>query len=83
MSDTIEDRLKTMIVERLFLKIEPSEIGNEDDLMDTLSVDSVQIFEIVIGLEEEFGVVFEEEEFDIELFKSVKTMTDAIQEKQT
>tara|TARA_B100001013_G_C24522912_1_gene407695 strand:- start:345 stop:596 length:252 start_codon:yes stop_codon:yes gene_type:complete len=82
MSDTIEDRLKTMIVERLFLKIEPSEIGNEDDLMDTLSVDSVQIFEIVIGLEEEFGVVFEEEEFDIELFKSVKTMTDAIQEKQ-
>lgn len=82
MSDTIEDRLKTMIVERLFLKIEPSEIGNEDDLMDTLSVDSVQIFEIVIGLEEEFSVVFEEEEFDIELFKSVKTMTDAIQEKQ-
>ena len=82
MSDTIEDRLKTMIVERLLLKIEPSEIGNEDDLMDTLSVDSVQIFEIVIGLEEEFGVVFEEEEFDIELFKSVKTMTDAIQEKQ-
>jgi len=82
MSDTIEDRLKTMIVERLFLKIEPSEIGNEDDLMDTLGVDSVQIFEIVIGLEEEFSVVFEEEEFDIELFKSVKTMTDAIQEKQ-
>ena len=82
MSDTIEDRLKTMIVERLFLKIEPSEIGNEDDLMDTLGVDYVQIFEIVIGLEEEFSVVFEEEEFDIELFKSVKTMTDAIQEKQ-
>ncbi|MBI2192121.1 MAG: acyl carrier protein [Planctomycetes bacterium] len=84
MSDTpsLEDRLKAMIVERLFLKIEPSEIGVDDVLMDTLGVDSVQIFEIVVGLEEEFGVVFSEEEFDIELFKSVHSIADAVRKKQ-
>jgi acyl carrier protein len=85
MSDqpTIEERLKGMIVERLFLKIDPSEIGEEDELMDKFGVDSVQIFEIVIGLEEEFGVVFSEDEFDIEMFKTVKSISEAIRKKQS
>jgi acyl carrier protein len=85
MSDepTIEERLKSMIVERLFLKIEPSDIGDEDELMEKLGIDSVQIFEIVVGLEEEFEVFFEEDEFDIETFKSVKSIAEAVRKKKT
>lgn len=79
----IEDRLKAMIVERLFLKIDPLQIGVDDELMEKLGVDSVQIFEIVVGLEEEFGVVFDEDEFDIELFKTVHSMADVIRKKQS
>ena len=86
MSDqpALEERLKGLIIERLFLKdIEPSDIGDEDELMERLGVDSVQVFEIVVGLEEEFEVIFDEEEFDIEIFKSVKSIADAVREKQT
>ena len=85
MSDqpALEERLKGLIIERLFLKdIEPSDIGDEDELMERLGVDSVQVFEIVVGLEEEFEVIFDEEEFDIEIFKSVKSIADAVREKQ-
>ncbi len=82
MSDQrIEDRLKELIVERLFLKIDPSEIGDEDNLMDDHGIDSVQLLEIVVGLEEEFGVSFEDEDFDIEVFKTVKSIADCVREK--
>jgi acyl carrier protein len=79
---TLEERLKALIVERLFLKVAPKDIGDEDELMETLGVDSVQIFEIVVGLEEEFGVTFDEEEFDIEMFKTVKSIAEAVRKKQ-
>jgi len=79
---SMEDQLRAMIVERLFLKIEPAEIGDEDELMDKFGVDSVQIFEIVVGLEEEFGVMFDEDDFDIEKFKTVKSIAESVREKQ-
>jgi len=82
---SLEDQLKVMIVERLFLDkkgIRPSDIGEEDELMDKFGVDSVMIFEIVIGLEEELGVVFDEDDFDIEKFKTVKSIAESVREKQ-
>ncbi len=82
MSDErIEDKLKELIVERLFLKIEPGDIGDEDSLTDDHGIDSVQLLEIVVGLEEEFGISFEDEDFDIEIFKSVKSIADCVREK--
>ena len=48
----IEDQLKAMIVERLFLPVEPGEIADEDMIMEKFELDSVRLFEIVIGLEE-------------------------------
>ena len=82
MSDQrIEDRLKELIVERLFLKIDPGDIGDEDNLMDDHGIDSVQLLEIVVGLEEEFGVSFEDEDFDIEVFKTVKSIAECVRGK--
>ena len=77
----IEDRLKELIVERLFLKIDPGDIGDEDNLMDDHGIDSVQLLEIVVGLEEEFGVSFEDEDFDIEVFKTVKSIAECVRGK--
>ena len=83
MSDErIEDQLKELIVERLFLKIEPHDIGDEDNLMEDHGIDSVQVLEIVVGLEEEYGVSFEDEDFDIEVFQTVKSISDFVREKQ-
>jgi len=79
--ERIEDQLKELIVERLFLKIEPGDIGDEDNLMEEHGIDSVQVLEIVVGLEEDYGVSFEDEDFDIEIFQTVKSIADFVREK--
>jgi len=78
MSERIEDRLKTMIVERLMLKATPNDIGDEDDLIKKWGVESVQLMEIVIGLEEVFGLQLGDDEFSIKKFRTVKNIAEVV-----
>jgi len=82
MENSVESQIKEMVVERCFLDVKPESIGEEDDLMETLGLDSVSLLELVVGLEELFGVSMEETEFDIENFRNVKSMADYVREKQ-
>jgi len=70
---SIEHQIKEIIVERLFLKITPEEIDDDALLMETLGVDSVSVFEIVVGLEDVFGINFDDDEFRIEAFRTVRS----------
>jgi len=79
---SVEEEIKKIIVERLFLKISPDEIGDDDELMQKLGVDSVQVLEIVVGLEEVYGTDLEDEEFDIEVFRTVRKIADFVREKK-
>lgn len=78
---SVEDALKEMIVERLFLSVEPAAIGSEDNLMESFEIDSVRLLEIVVGLEEIFDISLEDDEFSIERFESVKAIADLVREK--
>jgi len=73
MQDTPElrARLKELIVERLALSMKPEELGDADRLMEDHGVDSVGLFWIVVGLDEELGVQIGEDEFDLDTFSSV------------
>ena len=77
----IEDALKEMIVERLFLAVEPAAIADDDPLMEKFEIDSVRLFEIVIGLEEIFDISLEDDEFSIERFESVKAIAELVRDK--
>jgi acyl carrier protein len=79
---TIEQTVKEMLVERLFLQVKPDEIPDDAPLMKTLGIDSIQVFEIVVGLEETYGLSFKDEEFNVEIFRSVKTISDFVRAKQ-
>jgi acyl carrier protein len=78
----VEDRLKTMIVDRLMLKAKPEDIGDEDDLIKKWGVESVQLMEIVIGLEEVFGIQLGDDEFSIKKFRTVKNIAEVVKEKK-
>lgn len=80
--DRIEDRIKAMIVERLMLNAKPEEIGDEDDLIKQWNVESVQLMEIVIGLEEVFGIQLGDDEFSIKKFRTVKNIGEVVRGKQ-
>jgi acyl carrier protein len=81
--ERIEDQIKKMIVERLFLDVEPSDIVDDDLIMEKYDIDSVRLFEMVIGVEELFGIVIDEDDFDIELFKNVKSVADYVKGKNS
>ena len=80
--DDLKLQIKKMIVERLFLSVEPHEIADDAPLMETFGIDSVALFELVVGLEDEFGVVMDDVDFQIDTFRTVNSITGFVQEKQ-
>ena len=74
MDPTLDDQLKTMIVERLFMKIDPADIESDKSLIEVYGVDSVSLLELVVGLEETFGIEVDDDDFDVEHFKSVTAL---------
>jgi acyl carrier protein len=82
MADDLKAQLKNMIVERLFLNVKPGEIGDDENLMDEYNIDSVNLFEIIVGLEDEFGITLEEEDFNVETFSTVSNIAQFVESKQ-
>ena len=81
MSNSLQSELKQMIVERLFLDrkgIQPEDIADDADLMDAFGIDSVELFEIVVGVEEDYGVALAEDEFSIEHYQTVQRIAELI-----
>lgn len=84
MSDqnSIENRIKHMIVDRLFLDIEPESIDDEASLVDAYDLESVRLLELVVGCEEEFDISFEDDDFSVERFETVKSIADIVRAKR-
>ncbi len=82
MPDDLKAKLKHMIVDRLFLNVAPEDIADDENLMDAYSIDSVNLFEIIVGLEDEFGIVLEEEDFNVETFSTVDNIAAFVAEKK-
>jgi acyl carrier protein len=80
--EDIEEQIKEMVVERCFLSIDPQDIDDEASLMDDVGLDSVQILEVVVGLEDVFGVVVDDSDFDIDNFRTVKAIADYVRDQQ-
>lgn len=57
------------------LGIEPDDISEDTNFVDDLGADSLDLFQIITGVEDEFGIVF-----DIEKVGDIKTVGDAIDE---
>ena len=75
-------QIKKMIVERLFLNVTPGEIADDAPLMETFGIDSVALFELVVGLEDEFGVAMEDADFQVSTFKTVNSIAAFVESKR-
>lgn len=76
----IEDRLKKLIVERLFLEIDPTEIKSDAPLED-YGVDSFFLMEIIVAIQDDFRVTFGQEDINSETLKSVNSIMKCIESK--
>jgi len=75
----IKVKLKNMIVERLKLQVSPDEIDDTAPLFgEGLGLDSIDALELVVGLEQEFGVQVPDEAVGREAFASIDALCDFI-----
>ena len=79
----IESRIKEMVVDRLFLKVKPEDLSSDASLIDDYGVDSVALLELVVGLEEVFGIVVEDGDFDLANFSTVKALAEFVAKRLT
>lgn len=78
----ITERLKRVLIDRLMLEHETDEISDDSPLFGLgLGLDSVDALEIVVGVEQEFGVSITDE--DMHAFRSVNTIVDFIVSRQS
>jgi acyl carrier protein len=80
----IEDQLKVIVCDRMSLDIPPEDIADEQPLFEgapgSLGLDSVEALELVVGIEETFGVQVLAEEDIAERFFSVSTLYDLVRD---
>lgn len=73
-ADTVQ-RLRELIVETLNLDVAPADIDPAKPLMELgHDLDSVDVLELVVAIETEFGLDVEAEEIGRETFESVHTL---------
>lgn len=77
-------RVKRMIVEQLRLKIDPESIGDDAPLFGEggMGFDSVDALELVLGMEQQFGVEISDEEVGRRVLQTVNTMTEFVRQRQ-
>ena len=73
-------KLKVQIVDQLNLKdINPETIGNDDALFgEGLGLDSIDALELIVLLQQEYGLKLSKAEDGPKIFKSVQTIADFI-----
>ena len=79
--DDLEKRVRTIVVERLMLPVAPEALGVGEDLADRYGVDSVRLFDLVVGLEEDFGISFEDQELKLANFATLGDIVARLREK--
>jgi acyl carrier protein len=83
-NEDLAPRVKELIVRRLKLDIDPTTIQSDAPLFgEGLGLDSIDALELVLGLEQEFGIKVEDEEVGVKAFASVNALVDFIEQKKT
>jgi acyl carrier protein len=81
-NNDLRGRIKTLIVRRLKLDIAPESILDDAPLFgDGLGLDSIDALELVLGLEQEFGIKVDNEEVGVRAFASVDALSRFIEAK--
>ncbi len=81
-ADSIKQTLKELIVDRLFLDLAPADIGDDTALVE-YGVDSFLLLEVIVAIEEEFGVKIEQGDITSETLKSVNSLAELVESKQS
>ena len=72
----LHDRVKNLIVTRLKLEVDPASIDSRAPIFGGgLGLDSIDALELVLGIEQEFGVRIDDEEIGSAALASVEALS--------
>lgn len=81
--ESIEDQIKTMLGDRFIVSVPADEIDDDASLVDVYGVDSVSVLELIVGLEETFGISVGDTDFSIDNFQTVRAIADFVRDRRT
>ena len=76
----LREGLKVLLVKRLRLRgVDPSSIGDDDPLLKgPLGLDSIDVLELVLAVEEEYGLKISDEQLTQGAFNSVAALAEFV-----
>ena len=77
----MEEELKGLLVERLFLDLDPASIETDTPLAD-YGIDSFLLLELIVAIEQQYGVRFEQSDITPDTLKSIATLCACIRSRQ-
>ena len=75
---SIEDCLRDILIEHLFVEFEKDKILPTDSLRQNLGLDSLGFIELKDQVEKQFGIAIAEDEFTPENFSTISSLTGLI-----
>lgn len=84
-TDSLKGDLKRLIVETLRMEeVRPEDIADDASLFgdDGLGLDSVDALELVVHIEQNYGIQIEDEEVGRKVFASINALAEFIETKQ-
>ena len=79
----LKSQIKRLIVDRLKLEVDPATIEDAQPLFgEGLGLDSIDALELVLGVEQEFGVKIEDEEMGAAALSSVDSLAAFVTSKR-
>ena len=80
--EQLRQEIKQLLVEVCFLDISPDDITDDGNLMEApYNIESFNLLEISVRLEEEYGISFAEEDLSLDLFQNVNSIAAYVKEK--
>lgn len=76
--DNMETKLRSIIENNIDLIVPIDDIGTEDDLS-VLGINSVSFIKLVVEIEQEFDIEFEDDSLDFNNLKTIKDINDYIE----
>lgn len=77
-TEDIRARVKDLIAECMFLS-SSTEIGDEDNLQEAHGVESMNIFELVVAIEDTWGISLQHGDFSADKFSTVASIAQFIE----
>lgn len=80
--DEIKQQLKQLMVDTWELDISPNDLKDDENNLEKYGINSIDVLELLVIVEEEFGIEIDDNDINSELVESIINMVNYIYEQQ-